>query len=560
MKERNRVFLLVFIMTFIALLVAGVTTYVLYRAALDEEAAQLIETAQSQARLIEAVARFNAVYNIDYSEGAEKATLNQIIDAHANYRGFGDTGEFTLARREGGEIIFLLSHRHYDLDYPKPVPFDSKLAEPIRRALSDLSGTVIGLDYRGEKVLAAYEPVGELSLGIVAKIDMAEIKAPFIRAGLVAFGSAVIAILLGALLFFRVTNPMIRKLAASEEKLSSFMESATEGFALYDSELNLIEVNKEALKIFPAGTTKEDVIGKNILEISPGLEKTGRYDRYCEVMKTGKPLYFDDLVLAPKFGSRHLFVRAFRAAEGLGLIFTDITEKKKAEEALKKSQKDLRNLAAHLQSVREDERKSVAREIHDDVGQNLAALKMDMYMIEKKLRSDQKPLIDRMIIMMELIDKSIKTVRRIHEELRPSLLDGLGLVEAIELYMKECEDKTGARCELHIEPESIDLSEKRSLALFRILQESMTNVRLHSGATKVSASIREKNGKLELEIKDNGVGIAEQHLTKSESYGLMGIRERVQFLRGELQVKGIPGKGTTVTIRIPLKTVNQDQS
>jgi PAS domain S-box-containing protein len=329
-------------MTFISLSVVGVATYLIYKAAIDEERARLTETAQSQARLIEAVARFDTVYSKDYPEGAEKATLTQIIDAHANYKGFGETGEFTMARREGNEIIFLLRHRHYDLDYPKPVPFDSELAEPMRRALSDLSGTTIGLDYRGEKVMAAHEPVGELNLGIVAKIDMAEIQAPFIRAGLIALGSAIIAILLGALLFFRVTNPMLKKLAESEEKLSSFIDSATEGFVLYDSGLNLIEINKKALEIFPAETTKEDVIGKNMLAISPDLEKTGRYDKYCEIIKTGKPLYFDDVVPSPRFGNRHLSVRAFRVAEGLGLIFTDITERKRIEEKLKQGEEFLK--------------------------------------------------------------------------------------------------------------------------------------------------------------------------------------------------------------------------
>ena len=244
----------------------------------------------------------------------------------------------------------------------------------------------------------------------------------------------------------------------------------------------------------------------------------------------------------------------------IGDVFVSTLERKKAMDALRKSQKDLRNLTAHIQSVREDERRSVAREIHDDVGQNLAALKMDMYMIEKKLPSGQKPLIDRMKAMMELTDKSIQTVRKIHEELRPSLLEGLGLVEAIESYTEEFEDRTEVKYELHIEPESIDLSEERSLAFFRILQESMTNVRLHAGATKVNVNIKEKNGKLELKVKDKGVGVTEEQLTKSRSFGIMGIRERADFLQGKVKINGIPDKGTTVKVTIPLKTVNEDQS
>ncbi len=168
--------------------VSAIAIYLLYRTAFEEETVRLVETAKSQARLIEAIARFDRVYSTDYPEGSEKATLSQIIDAHREYQGFGDTGEFTLAKRKGDEIIFLLRHRHSEVEQPKPVPFDSKLAEPMRRALAGLSGTVIGPDYRGEMDLAAHEPVAELDLGIVANIDLDEVRAPFIRAGMIALG------------------------------------------------------------------------------------------------------------------------------------------------------------------------------------------------------------------------------------------------------------------------------------------------------------------------------------------------------------------------------------
>jgi hypothetical protein len=196
-----------------------ITVGMLYRAAISEERSRLEETAKSQARLIEAVARFDKKYSNDYHQGAWQATLSQIRDAHAKYRGFGETGEFTLSTRKGDNIVFLLSHRHYDLDEPKPVAWDSELAEPMRRALSGMSGTVIGLDYRGQTVLAAHEPVAEMNLGIVAKVDLSEIRAPFFKAALISGVSSLAAIALGASLFLRVTSPILNKLYDSVTRL-----------------------------------------------------------------------------------------------------------------------------------------------------------------------------------------------------------------------------------------------------------------------------------------------------------------------------------------------------
>ena len=212
MSERKRMFLLILIMITVSLVVVGITMGILYRTAFEENRERLVVTAQSHARLIEAVARFDAIYSDNYPEGPLAATLSQLLDAHQHYKGFGQTGEFTLARREGDSIAFLLSHRHYDLDNPKPVRFDSDLAEPMRLALSRKSGTVVGLDYRGEMVLAAYESVAELDLGIVTKIDLAEIRAPFVKAALIALGMGILVVLGGTALFLRVSNPMIRRM------------------------------------------------------------------------------------------------------------------------------------------------------------------------------------------------------------------------------------------------------------------------------------------------------------------------------------------------------------
>jgi len=227
MGEGKRLVLLIVVLVVVTLSVAGIAVSLLYRAAIIEERGRLMETAQSQARLIEAIARHeqseHGAEGTDMSQTTDMA-LALVADAHSHYDGFGETGEFTLARQEEGMIVFLLSHRHYDLQFPKPVPVDSDWAEPMRMALSGRSGTTIGLDYRGVYVLAAYEPVGELDMGIVAKIDLTEVRAPFIQATLIALGSAVGAIALGALLFSVITNPLIRRLASSEQALQTYSE------------------------------------------------------------------------------------------------------------------------------------------------------------------------------------------------------------------------------------------------------------------------------------------------------------------------------------------------
>jgi len=197
---------LMLIMASISLIVLGSSITILYNTGFQEQRQRLIETAKSRARLIEAVARFD---QINTGSGSFEATLSQIREAHKQFEGFGDTGEFTLAKLENNQIVFLLSHRHHDLNNPHPVPFGSEEAEPMRRALQGKSGSLVGLDYRGETVLAAYEPIKELNLGVVAKIDMKEIQAPFFRASGIASGIAILLIIIGSWIFQRITKPIV---------------------------------------------------------------------------------------------------------------------------------------------------------------------------------------------------------------------------------------------------------------------------------------------------------------------------------------------------------------
>jgi len=228
------------------------------------------------------------------------------------------------------------------------------------------------------------------------------------------------------------------------------------------------------------------------------------------------------------------------------------TSHRRTEEELKNSHEQLRNLSIHLQSVREEERTRIAREIHDQLGQALTALKIDFSWLNNRLPKNQKSLLEKIESMSKLVDMTIQMVRRISSELRPGILDDLGLAAAIEWQAEEFQDRTGIKCEIALEPEDIILDQDCSTTIFRIFQEAITNVVRHANATEVKISLEKEAGKLMLEVKDNGKGITEEQISDPKSFGLIGIRERAHFWGGEVVISGVRDKGPTVTVSIPL--------
>jgi len=211
----------------------------------------------------------------------------------------------------------------------------------------------------------------------------------------------------------------------------------------------------------------------------------------------------------------------------------------------------LRALAARLQSVREEERKRVAREIHDQLGQALTAIKIDLSGLVRELPADLKHLSRRTSSTLTLVDETIQTVRRIATELRPGILDDLGLAAAVEWAGEEFEARTGIKCRLDLSEGSISIDPERATAVFRIFQETLTNVARHAEASELEVRLAKLDRHLILEVHDNGRGIPEDKLSRGESLGILGMRERALLLGGEITISGIPGKGTTVSVRIP---------
>ena len=433
MKDTQRQrWALILIMMGVGLIMTLVSIFVLHRTAYEEERSRLVEVAQSQARLMEAVARFDMKYSHNYPEGTEAATLSQFIDAHKRFEGFGESGEFLLAREKENQIDFILSHKHTDLMVPKSLSIDSPLGIPIRKALNGESGTMVSLDYRDVEVLAAYEPIKILNLGLVAKIDLHEIRAPFYRAGLMALGIGFIVISVGVVLFWRVSNPLIREITSSREQL--------------------------------------------------------------------------------------------------------------------------RSLAHRLQDIREEEKERIARAVHDELGQQLTAIQLELNYLEEEIEpgNKKKQLQESVHSMSHLIDNTIQSVQRISTELRPQILDVFGLGEAILWQTQDYQSKTGIHFDSTGVDNEIPLDQDRSITLFRVFQEALTNIFRHAKASKITIQLFQKNNLAVLKVSDNGIGIPADKIKNPKSLGLLGIRERLLAWNGTVDIESQPGKGTTVTVHIPL--------
>jgi len=237
--------------------------------------------------------------------------------------------------------------------------------------------------------------------------------------------------------------------------------------------------------------------------------------------------------------------------ENLSYMIGGAIHKFYAENELRKSQEQLRSLTSHLQAVREDERTSISREIHDEMGQSMTALKMDLSWIKDKY-SDHVAMYEKTKAMLSQIDEIIRTVKKIITELRPGILDHLGISAAVEWHAAEFQKLSGIPCSVVISPEEIVLNKELSTNIFRIFQEILTNVMRHAQATNVDVLFEKRDRRVNLSVEDNGKGITNEQISDPASFGIIGMRERIHGMNGEIRIKGVPGKGTSFSISIPV--------
>jgi PAS domain S-box-containing protein len=344
------------------------------------------------------------------------------------------------------------------------------------------------------------------------------------------------------------------KLRRSAENMQALLDAPADAIFITDPGGIVIELNRETARRL--GRTRQEILGRPIYDFMPPESAQQRKARVEQVVRTRAPMRFEDQLqdlyvdqaVYPVIGSEGNVAR-------LVVIARDVTERKQIENALRQSSERLHEMAVHLENVREGERKRIAREVHDELGQELAALKMDVALLNRRIlqrgMTDPQAVSNDLTSISELIDRAIRSVRQVALELRPEVFDRLGLIEGMRWQAEEFQRRTGIRCDFATNAQDAEFSELQAIALFRIFQEALTNVARHSGGGGVITSLDVGGGAVELTVHDNGRGIRADDVEGTRSLGLLGMRERAYLLGGTLQVSGEAGAGTKVRVTIP---------
>ncbi|MCL5985527.1 MAG: PAS domain S-box protein [Actinobacteria bacterium] len=384
----------------------------------------------------------------------------------------------------------------------------------------------------------------------------------------------------------------------SEERFRSVAQTATDAIIICDSKMRIVFINRAAEEMFGyatgelinkpdillmskvyqkahknginrlISTGQQKIIGKTVEIV--GLKKNDNnfpIELSLSTWKEGEEIFFA-AIIRDITERKHLDIQLQKAKERLEIrvkertkelldinkkLQSEITRSTLAREQLLKSNEQLHALYTHLESIREEERKKIALEIHDELGQSLTGLKMDLSALTKQLPEVTELFHDKARSMSELIDETIDTVRKISTELRPTILDDLGLIAAIEWQSSEFQNRSGIKCRFTSNINYVDIDKNIALSIFRILQEILTNVSRHSNASLVNISLKMKDDNFMLKIKDNGLGIKKNEINNPKNLGILGMYERASFIGGNLSISGSEKKGTSIVLIIPLK-------
>lgn len=345
-----------------------------------------------------------------------------------------------------------------------------------------------------------------------------------------------------------------QKQIEKEKELSDNIIDSLPGiFYLFDSTGKMMRWNRQFEVV--TGYTAKEIAAMHPTQFFEGDEVSYIEERITKVFTEGVSDAEADFVAKDKSRKRFYFKAILVDSEGNPCLLgtgIDISDRKKAEKELSDSYEAIRKLTSHLQNVREEDRAHIAREIHDELGQQLTVLKMDVSWINKKIATTDETIKEKMKDLLAMLDQTVRTVRRISSELRPSLLDDLGLIAAMEWQLQEFKKRSDIKTSFTAPENEIKLPDMVKTGLFRIFQESLTNVVRHSNAKKMVISLEYKNNDFILSIADDGKGFDKDKIADKRTLGILGMKERTSMIGGKYEITSEPGKGTVVVVTVPL--------
>jgi len=338
---------------------------------------------------------------------------------------------------------------------------------------------------------------------------------------------------------------------------AAIIEAAMDAIITVDGSRRIVAFNSAAERVF--GWSREEALGAPLSLFIPERFRDAHERHISEFGHTGvssssRRMAAARVVAGLRRNGEEFPLEASisRVAEGGEQYFTvilrDVTERVRSDEALKRSREELREFAVATNTVREHEKSRIARELHDELGQSLTALKIDLAWIRERLKSDREASV-KLAAMQGLLDSTVAATRRISSDLRPLMLDDLGLVAACEWLVQSFRTRTGIACAFDTAGD-LDLADPHATVIFRVLQESLTNVARHAKASRVEIQVARADGRITLSVTDNGVGFDPDDDAQPKSYGLVGMRERAYLLGGTASIQSSPGKGTAVRLEL----------
>ncbi len=344
---------------------------------------------------------------------------------------------------------------------------------------------------------------------------------------------------------------------ASQERFRTlYEENPLMNFTL-DEDGKVLSVNKHGAA--DLGYHRDELIGSSILGVFNTEDHLTVLNQIKECISNPKKSFSWELRKVTKSGKTIWVAETGTALLDMNgnymvmIVCENVTERKNAEKELQQINGQLRKLSSHLQSVREEERTNIAREIHDELGQQLTGLKMDASWIKRKIQETSPKIAEKVDGMISLINETVQSVRRIASELRPGILDDLGLISALEWQGKEFQKRTGIRTDFRLPSDEIEIEKNLSTGIFRVYQETLTNVARHANATELKTSFELNGDKIILKIHDNGIGFDETKTKDKNTLGLVGMKERASMLGGKLTIESSKENGTSILLEVPLK-------